>query len=333
MSVDREETKAPRRFPLRGAIAAVVALVLVAGGAAWLLGRGSGDEATEPPPRAPAGLASVADLQALARDSAAPVFWAGPRPDMRYELSQTSDGRIYIRYLPSGVAPGDPRGDFLTVGTYPQPGALEVVRRRGSEEGAVLRELENGGLAVHNESSPTSVYVAYPAIPRLVEVFHPSAETAQELASSGRIVPLVGDGGPAAATEEELREAAAEIDHPVYWLGPREGFTYELTRLPNRQAFIRYLPEGVEVGDGRPEFETVGTYPVPDALGAIERAARAPGAVGFALPAGGRGYYRESKPTSVYFALPESDLQVEVFHPDAARAQELVRSGAVVPIR
>ena len=29
-----------------------------------------------------------------------------------YELQQTSSGRFYVRYLPRGVAIGDPRQDF-----------------------------------------------------------------------------------------------------------------------------------------------------------------------------------------------------------------------------
>jgi hypothetical protein len=34
-----------------------------------------------------------------------PVYWAGPRPSYTYELTRTSDGRIFVRYLPTGVAP------------------------------------------------------------------------------------------------------------------------------------------------------------------------------------------------------------------------------------
>ena len=189
-----DQPERQRRFPLRWLVAGAVALAVIAGIIVWSLVRDSGDgEDDAAQPRAPAELATVEDLQALARRSPAPVFWAGPRPDKQYELSQTSDGRIYIRYLPPGVEPGDPRGDFLTVGTYPQPDALEVVRQRGESEGAVLRELPNGGLAVFNESAPTSVYLAYPGIPRLIEVFHPSSERARALAFSGRIVPVVPD--------------------------------------------------------------------------------------------------------------------------------------------
>lgn len=339
--VDPAEPGAAR--PPRLRLTAVLVLALLVAFGVWMLVRGSDDESAAPPTAEPGvRIADLAELLAVAAAAGGPVYWAGPRPGLRYELSQTASGRIFVRYLPPGVEAGDPSPGYLTVGTYPAEDALEATRRLGEEDGAVTRELPGGGIAVYNESTPTSVYLAFPGVERQVEVYDPSAKAARQVAYSGAVTPLTGEsedvppeqaGRPVAATQAELEELAAELGHPLYWTGPRPGHTYELTRLPNGQVFIRYLPEGVEVGDGRPEFETVGTYPLPEALSAIERAASAPGAVGFALPAGGRGYYHESKPTSVYFALPESDLQVEVFHPDAARAQELVRSGAVVPIR
>ena len=319
--------------------AALAALVLVAAVGAWLLTR-EGDEDAEPR-RAPAELASVENLRERAAAVDGPVFWAGPRPGMQYELSQTGDGRIYIRYLPPDVAIGDPRANFLTIGTYPVEDALAEARRSGGVEGAVTRALEGGGLAVYNERTPTSVYIAFRGVDRLVEVYDPSPETARRLAYSGAITPVVEDaeaepeqpGRPVAATEEDLEELAADVDHPVYWLGPRRGFTYELTRLPNGQIYIRYLPDGVDVGDDRPEYETVGTYPVADGLATIEEASAAPDAVTFGVAGGGRGYYSEATPTNVHFALPDSKFQVEVFHPTPGRARQLVRTGRVVPIR
>ena len=300
-----DQSERERRFQLRWLGVGAVALVVIAGVVVWSLVRDSGDgEDGAAQPRAPAELATVKDLRALARGSPAPVFWAGPGLTGSYELSQTSDGRIYVRYLPPGVEAGDPRGDFLTVGTYPQADALEVVRQRGQAEGAVLRELPNGGLAVFDESAPTSVYLAYPGIPRLIEVFDPSAERARELAFSGGIVPVVGEDtetAPASrprSRSRSLREAAREVEHPVYWLGPRSGFTYELTRLPNGQVYIRYLPEGVEVGDPRPEFDTIGTYPAQDGLAAAETAAGAD-AEGSSSPTGAKpSSARRRRPTS-----------------------------------
>src|SRR5262245_16302412 len=63
-----------------------------------------------------------------------------------------------------------------------------------------------------------------------------------------------------AATIGTLRSLSGQLGHPVYWAGSRRSFTYELTQV-NGNVFIRYLPTGVNVGDTRPDFLTVGSYP------------------------------------------------------------------------
>src|SRR5690242_18251651 len=65
--------------------------------------------------RAPANLASLRALADLPTAVGHPVYWAGPKHGYRYELTHTTDGRIYIRYLPAGVAPGAASPDYLTV--------------------------------------------------------------------------------------------------------------------------------------------------------------------------------------------------------------------------
>jgi hypothetical protein len=314
-------------------LTAALLLVLAAGVAC-----GGGDDESEPT-RADAELVTVEDLRALAEDADGPVFWAGPRAGLQYELSQTSDGRIYVRYLPPDVEVGDPRAGYLTVGTYPAEDALAATRRLGEKEGSVVQDLLGGGIAAYDEDTPTSVYVAFPGINRQIEIYDPSPKEARLLAFSGSIMPILAEdappeqtGEPVAATEEELKEVAAETEHPVYWLGPRSGVTYELTRLPNGQIYIRYLPEGVEVGDRRPEFETVGTYPRPNALAELGKTSPED-AVTFAVPEGGKAYADPDTPTNVHFAFRGGDYEVELFHPSAAEAERLVRAGDVVPIR
>jgi hypothetical protein len=53
-------------------------------------------------------IVSPAQLARFAALSTTPVFWAGPRPGVSYELTSLS-GRVYVRYLPRGVAAGDQR--------------------------------------------------------------------------------------------------------------------------------------------------------------------------------------------------------------------------------
>lgn len=117
-------------------------------------------------------------------------MWAGPKAGTTYELTQTTDGRIYIRYLPAGVKVGDQRPNYLTVGTYPQTGALAVLQAGAAKTHAETIKLSGGGLASIDKNKPTSVYVAFPGQDLQVEVFDPSAARARHLVTIGRITPI-----------------------------------------------------------------------------------------------------------------------------------------------
>ena len=135
--------------------------------------------------------------------------------------------------------------------------------------------------------------------------------------------------GPVAATVAKLRVVARA--RPVYWAGPKAGVRYELTQSSNGRTFIRYLPKGVRVGSRR-NVLFVGTYAVPDAYKALQKAAKASGDVTFKAPRGGLAIYSRTGATNVYVAYPGSSYQIEVYDPDPTRARKLVRSGAIRPI-
>jgi DNA primase len=42
-------------------------------------------------------------------------------------------------------------------------------------------------------------------------------------------------------TEVELRQLAADLVHAMYWAGPNETDTYELTRTRDGRVYLRYL--------------------------------------------------------------------------------------------
>ena len=128
-----------------------------------------------------------------------------------------------------------------------------------------------------------------------------------------------------------LKTLPASLGHPVYWNGPLAGATYELTRTPDGRVYIRYLTGGAKVGSPLPNFLTIGTYVVPNAEAAVRAAAAQPGAVRVPLR-GGVAFYNRSRPTSVYFAYPNSDVQVETYDPSAAVAHRLVQTGAIKSI-
>jgi hypothetical protein len=137
---------------------------------------------------------------------------------------------------------------------------------------------------------------------------------------------------PVASSVEGLRSFAATIGHPVYWAGPLPSSRYELRLTKQGRIFVRYLPNGVRVGDPRASFLTVATYPVANAAKALRRAA-ARGGVGIETPDGGFAYYDRSRPTSVYYAAHGApNYEVEVFDPSPARARSLVVSGRIRPI-
>ena len=60
-----------------------------------------------------------------------------------------------------------------------------------------------------------------------------------------------------AVSAQSLAALPSEVHHPVYWAGPKAGFTYELTRTSDGRTFNRYLPAGVRVGTNQPKYLTI----------------------------------------------------------------------------
>ena len=135
------------------------------------------------------------------------------------------------------------------------------------------------------------------------------------------------------ATVQSLKALARVVDHPIYWAGVRRGSKYELTQSGDGRIYIRYLPRNVPIGDRRGGYLIVATYPLPNAYKAVQTAAKAEGAHTIALEPRGLAVYNDNSPTNVYFAVPGSKYQVEVYDPDPARARRLVTSGRITPIR
>jgi hypothetical protein len=279
--------------------------------------------------------ASLEELKALAGSSAAPIYWAGPRPDSTYELTKTADGRVFIRYLPPGVAVGTDKG-YLTIGTYPVAHAFAVSRELSQRSGSVKVRITDGGVAFYETKSPANVYFAYPGSSYQIEVYDPSPAEALRLVSSGRVAPIspgsASSRAPAeAVTLARLKALAASLGHSVYWAGAKVGTTYELSRSPGDRVFVRYLPRGVEVGSDKP-YLTIGTYRVNNAFAVTTSLARNPSSVRIATRDGSIAFYSKTRPTNVYLAYPGSDIQVEVYDPSAGVAHGLVASQSIAPV-
>ncbi len=331
-------------------LGAVLALAVAAGLIAWLVLRDNGPSpAGSPATTSAAPAPNVApdvfritpgNLQRLALSIHQPIFWLGRRAGDTYELTRGQTGKVYVRYLPAGVAVGSGK-PYLTVATYPFPGAYAALEKQAAAKGAVTAKLAGGGIAILDGGYPESVHIAYPDVDYQVEVYDPTANRAMQLVSAGKLAALGGlhssDGAvaqsataPVTASVGDLKALAARLGHPIYWAGPKAGYTYELTQTPSGTVYVRYLPSGTKVGDPRPSFLTVATYPFPGAYAAVAKSAKGGARIG--LPHGGVATVDGAYPKSIHLAFPGVSYQVEVFDPSPSTGRKLVASGAITPV-
>jgi len=316
-------------------VGAVVAVAVLIALVVWLVVQwSSGDSApaASAPQRAGAVPVTRAVLGALARSS--PIYWAGARPGMTYELTRTADGRIFLRYLPHGVPVGAVE-PYLTIGTYPLAGAFAITNTLAARNGAVRVEVPGGGVGFYDAGSPENVYLAFPKTGDQIEVYDPAPGEARRLVASGQIGPVLAAAAAtavaSAASVHRLRTLSAALGHPLYWAGPRATGRYELTRAPGGHVFVRYLPRGAAVGTSHP-YLTIGTYPIHGAFALTKKLSRDPAAVRVAVGHRGVAFFTRARPTNVYVAYPGTNTQIEVYDPAPGAARRLVGSNRIVPV-
>jgi hypothetical protein len=167
---------------VRLAFVALVVLVAASAGAAFPFLRGN----DSPQTGALAGV-SAETLTWFGSSHDGPVYWVGPMAARKLELTSTTAG-TFVRYLPLTAFGNSARA--ITVGTYPMRNAYATVVGRAKTTQMTSREAAGGGLAVWSKTRPTSVSLAFPGVPYLVEVYSPDADQARTLALSGRIRPV-----------------------------------------------------------------------------------------------------------------------------------------------
>lgn len=321
----RDVARSRKRPPLR--LIALLALAVIAGLVTWLI-TGRGDNKSSKSSGTAQTVSSEKDLQKLVASLDVPVYWAGPQEGVRYELQKLSSGQIYLRYLTGKMKSG--KGTTLTVGTYPMRNAYATTLALGKKSGWTQLETgENGAVAFTNSANPRNVYLAQSGLNYQIEVYDPTAGRAIALVQAGKVLQ-VAQGERLGLTLTGLKAKVASLGSTVYWIGPKSGVTYEFTRNPNGNVYLRYLPKGVAVGTGA-LYATIGTYPMSNALATTKAAGGRAGAVRVTL-AGGKAFYTNSKPTSVYVAFTGSDYQIEVYDPVAAKALAAVKSGQLRPV-
>ena len=140
------------------------------------------------PPRAQQ--TSPAGLKSLSAKIGHPIYWIGKERRHKYELTKTSDGRVFVRYLPEDVQIGSKKARFTIVGTYPVANALDVLKKLAKRSGEKSFAAPHHGVAVFEASRPTNVYVAYPGSSLQIEIFDPSPKRARKLVTHGKVEPV-----------------------------------------------------------------------------------------------------------------------------------------------
>ena len=147
------------------------------------------------------------------------------------------------------------------------------------------------------------------------------------LAGDGTDGLTLKTGAPTAASASALQSYAS--DHgPVYWIGPSDDGTLEVTRT-SRGVYVRYLTGDAEIGDKAARYTTVATYPLRGAYQRMRASARSNGFGSAKLAGGGLAAWNKSAATSVYLAYPRRAQLIEVYDPSAQRARALALSGVV----
>lgn len=139
--------------------------------------------------------------------------------------------------------------------------------------------------------------------------------------------------GPVLASAGQLSSASHSLGRPIYWAGPRDDSSYELTVTAGGRAYVRYLPRGAAAGDSRADFLTVATYPGTQAYENLKKVSTGPAVHSNLLDDGGLLVAPKRLPNSVYLAYPEADYQVEVYDSMSGAARRLALNGLITQVR
>jgi hypothetical protein len=199
---DLESGNRPTRVRLGAVVAVAVAVAVVL----WLVLGGSGNStqsqngggasSSAAGPRAnsfPAHTTTIANSpQALIRGVDLLhrlAFWKGPKPNTSYALTRTTQGWIFISYMPPG-AKLTYIHKYPFVATFLVKNAYHATLVAAQRSGSVRLSAPSGAVAFYYRRYPTSAYLAFKGSSEQIEVFDPGAGRVQALISSGTIRPV-----------------------------------------------------------------------------------------------------------------------------------------------
>jgi hypothetical protein len=193
----RKGTAFVARSSERKALTALTALLIavalfVGGAAAWQSWTSHNSHTSVPAveglkPGVPA-IVSLSQLEDLAAEQG-PLYWAGPRNGTHYEVTVTTDGGTYVRYVPIGAQAGA-KTPYLTVGTYRAVNGYGALSKAKKTDADVV-VARSGAVIATFHAAPASTYFAFPDAAFQVEVFAPLPGESRKLTESGaiRLVP------------------------------------------------------------------------------------------------------------------------------------------------
>jgi hypothetical protein len=194
-----------RRSRVRGG--AVVALAAAAGAGVWaVIGNDANGTSQTTLPRTTAAITTAAPIgpvgmsasgiSKLADSVSQPIYWAGPKAGTVYELTRTSTGKVFVRYLPLNAKVGTKQTIYLIIATYPFKNALQALKNM---KGSNKLTIPGGGIAVVDSNHPQSVHLAYPGSDVQIEVYDPSPARSLRVAQSGAVRPVPPPPAPGVA--------------------------------------------------------------------------------------------------------------------------------------
>jgi hypothetical protein len=174
----------PRGWRTATIVIAAIAAIVIAAVTGYMLSPKGASATASPLPEI--GTPTIVDQQTLSKISAyvGPIYWNGPDADAQYEVTVTSGGSVYVRYLPKKVAAGS-KDKYLTVATYRSADDLGDVL--SGDKGATRVTGSNGAVIVTTAKAPLSAYFSFPEANFQVEVFSPKSGQAKELVDTGHV--------------------------------------------------------------------------------------------------------------------------------------------------
>jgi hypothetical protein len=118
------------------------------------------------------------------------MYWIGPQKGYGYEVERTSNGNVFVTYLPPGVKSSGHRGAYVVIGTYPVANAADGLRKVAEKATQKITVLPSGAVVLFTPKHPRSGYIAYPNSDVEVEIYAPEPLQARKLTLSGRLRPV-----------------------------------------------------------------------------------------------------------------------------------------------